>query len=235
MRILLTNDDGIDAPGIAALAEVASRFGECTVLAPRDHHSGCGHRATTHEPLQLSEVGPGRFMLDGTPVDCVRVALAHWGDAVDLVISGINEGGNLGCDVYYSGTVAAAREGAFLGTPSVAISQFRRQKQVDWEQAKRWSAVVLANLLEQPFKPGTVWNVNLPDGVDVAPGGQPELVYCEVDDHPLPVLYREEDGRLHYAGRYVDRVRTPGHDVDVCFSGRISLSEYHVHRARSVE
>ncbi len=235
MRILLTNDDGISAPGIAALEQVAKSFGTCVVLAPRDHHSGCGHRATTHEPLQLTALDQNRYMLDGTPVDCVRVALAHWGDAFDLVISGINEGGNLGCDVYYSGTVAAVREAAFLGTPGVAISQFRRQPTIDWQQAQQWSAQVLSDILDQPLQPGMLWNVNLPDPGDVVPGGTPDLVHCEIDDHPLPVLYREENGRLHYAGRYVDRLRTAGHDVDVCFSGRIALSRLHVRRQRPGE
>ena len=233
MRILLTNDDGVQGPGLHALAEIAQRWGDCVVLAPRDHHSGCGHRATTHEPLELTELKPGWFMLDGTPVDCVRVALAHWGDAFDLVLSGINEGGNLGCDVYYSGTVAAVREAAFLGTPGVAISQFRRGREIDWQQAQRWAEASIGSVLEQPAAAGALWNINLPDPGDLRGDDLPELVYCDVDDHPLPVKYREQDGRLHYAGRYVDRLRTPQHDVDVCFSGRIRLSQRQVRRGPS--
>ena len=211
------------------MAEAARSLGECIILAPRDHHSGCSHKATTHEPLQLTQLSEGRYMIDGTPVDCVRVALTHWTDGFDLVLSGINEGGNLGCDVFYSGTVAAAREAAFLGIPGVALSQFRRYGTFDWQQSTRWATAVLSDILELPLQPGTIWNVNFPDASDVE-SDQPDLVHCEVDDQPLPVLYREEDGRLHYAGRYTERVRTPGHDVDVCFSGRIALSRLPVRR-----
>lgn len=229
MRILLTNDDGVEGPGLAALAEAARSFGECVILAPRDHHSGCSHKATTHEPLQLTKLGERRYMVDGTPVDCVRIALAHWTEGFDLVLSGINEGGNLGCDVFHSGTVAAVREAAFLGTPGVALSQFRRYGTNNWELASRWAVAVLSDILEQPLQPGIIWNVNFPDAGDVR-GEQPDLVHCEVDDHPLPVLYREQDGRLHYSGKYTERTRTPGHDVDICFSGRITLSRLPVRK-----
>lgn len=117
MHILVTNDDGIDAPGLAALVEVARSLGEVTIVAPHCHRSGCSHAATSDQSLHLVERGPRHFALCGTPVDCVRVALLHLDPRIELVLSGINDGGNLGVDVLMSGTVAAAREAALLGRP----------------------------------------------------------------------------------------------------------------------
>src|SRR5262249_28696264 len=106
MRLLLTNDDGIAADGLAALEAAARPRGELTVAPPLHVCSGCGHRVTTGTPLRVEEHGPGRFAVDGTPADCVRVALHALGGGFDFVLSGINAGGNLGADVFHSGTVA---------------------------------------------------------------------------------------------------------------------------------
>src|SRR6516162_8079498 len=107
MKFLLTNDDGIDAEGLAALAEAAAPLGTIVCVAPDSHHSGCGHRVTTDRPLRVRPLGDNRWSLDGTPADCVRVALAHVAPDVDWVLSGVNHGSNLGVDVFHSGTVAA--------------------------------------------------------------------------------------------------------------------------------
>lgn len=222
MHLLLTNDDGIDAPGLAALQEACRGLGRYIVLAPHEHCSGCSHRATTDRDLALRVVGEGRLALDGTPVDCTRVALAHWPVQVDWVLAGINEGGNLGADVYLSGTVAAVREAALLGKPAVAISQYRRgTSPIDWGRAARWTRAVLTRLLADGLEPGAFYNVNLPD---VAQDALPDLVFCQLDPHPLPVRFREQAGRLRYHASYHERPRKAGHDVDVCFSGRISIS-----------
>jgi 5'-nucleotidase len=222
MRLLLTNDDGIDAPGLAALEQACRGLGSYVVLAPHQHCSGCSHRATTDRELTVYPRGDGRLALDGTPVDCTRVALVHWPEPVDWVLAGINEGGNLGADIYLSGTVAAVREAALLGKPAVAISHYRRAgSSIDWDRAARWTRAVLARLLAEGLQPGAFYNVNLPD---VAQHEPPEIVFCDTDPNPLPVRYREEAGRLLYHACYHQRPRQTGHDVDVCFSGRISIS-----------
>src|SRR5437899_2952958 len=104
MRLLLTNDDGLHAPGLAALEEAAAGLGELFVVAPSDAFSGCGHRVTTDGPLRVRQLGPHRFAVDGTPADCVRLALHGLVPTPDRVLSGVNAGGNLGADVHHSGT-----------------------------------------------------------------------------------------------------------------------------------
>jgi 5'-nucleotidase len=223
MQLLLINDDGIHAPGLAALEQAIGGLGTCEVVAPDRHLSGCGHRATTHDPLELTELSPGRHMLDGTPADCTRVGLTLLAPETDWVLSGINEGGNLGADVYMSGTVAAAREAALFGKPAIAVSQYvRRGMSVDWDQAARWTQEVLLMLLSWSPTPGVYWNVNLPH----CPAGTPlpEIIDCPLDRNPLPVTYHRQDGRLHYRGNYHERRREAGNDVDVCFSGRIAVT-----------
>ena len=111
MKLLLTNDDGFDAPGLDALLKAAEGLGECVVLAPRQPLSGCSHQVTTHEPLRVERRGLSRYSLSGTPADCVRIGLRQLVPDAGCVLSGINQGGNLGSDVFYSGTVAAVREG----------------------------------------------------------------------------------------------------------------------------
>src|SRR5437764_829549 len=163
MNQLQTNDDGIDAPGLAALAEAATGLGELHVVAPAEAHSGCSHRVTTHAPLVVEPRDAGRTAVHGTPADCVRVALYRDPDRVDWVLAGINAGGNLGADVYLSGTVAAVREGVLYGKPGVAVSYFkRRELEYDWARAARWLRTLLRGLLGRPWRPGQFWNVNLP-------------------------------------------------------------------------
>lgn len=223
MHFLLTNDDGIDAPGLAALEQAAGPWGDFQVIAPLEHHSGCGHRVTTERPLSLTALGGRRHHLDGTPTDCTRVGLSHLRPDADWVLSGINDGGNLGADVYHSGTVAAVREAALLGKPGIAFSQYRRRGvQPDWLRAARWVCEMLELLLVQRPPAGAFWNVNLPCCEAHDP---PEAVFCPLDPHPLPVEYRLEAGRLHYQGNYHQRLRRPGSDVDICFSGRIAITQ----------
>lgn len=223
MKFLLTNDDGIEAPGLAALESAVEPLGQRVVVAPDTHLSGCSHRATTDRGLHL-RLGRGEWhTLDGTPVDCTRIGLVHLAPEVDWVLSGINEGGNLGADIYHSGTVAAAREAALLGKPAIAVSQYRRRRApVDWARAARWTRQIVSLLLARPHAAGIFWNVNLPDA-ETQPD-EPEVVFCNMDPHPLPVRYRIEEGRLRYHGVYQDRLRALGRDVDVCFSGAIAIT-----------
>lgn len=223
LKLLLTNDDGVDAPGIAALAEACAALGDAVIVAPDQHLSGCSHTATTSRGLLLAELAENRYALDGSPVDCTRIGLFHVAPQTQWVLSGVNEGGNLGADVYLSGTVAAAREACLLGKPAIAISQYMKRRPADWSRASRWTHHVLQLLLARPPEPGTFWNVNLPDPepgvIDV-----PECVFCDIDPHPLPVAYELRDGRLHYRSRYQDRHRAVGRDVELCFAGQVTIS-----------
>lgn len=221
MTFILTNDDGIDAPGIRALQMAVN--GNSAIVAPKDHLSGCGHQVTTTRPIHVQRRSDVEYAVGGTPADCVRIAISHLFPNIKCVLSGINAGGNLGADVYISGTVAAVREAAFHGVPAIAISHYRKGKlNVDWDVAARWTAGVLADLLARPHEPGTFWNVNLPHLLPGEP--DPELVFCEPSTQPLPVSYRIEGENFHYHGEYAKRDRAPGTDVDVCFSGKIAVT-----------
>jgi 5'-nucleotidase len=224
MKLLLTNDDGITAPGLRALIAAARPFGEIVVVAPACAHSGCGHRVTTDAPIRVERHGPGAHAVYGTPADCVRVALHRLARDADWVLSGINAGGNLGTDVHHSGTVAAVREGVLHGKPGIALSHYRRRGVPEnWESAAVWVESVLRDLLARPPVPGCFWNVNLPH---LEPGSTaPEAIFCPLDLQPLPLSFREEGDLFHYDGDYHRRRRDPGSDVEVCFSGKIAISE----------
>lgn len=228
MRLLLTNDDGIDAPGLAALREAASTLGgELVIVAPAECHSGCGHRVTTDRPIRVDELGAGRFRVAGTPADCVRIALARIVPDAAFVLSGINAGGNLGADIHHSGTVAAAREAALHGRRAIAASQYhRRGTTIDWNRAARWVAEVLATLRDRDVEPGTLWNINLPDLPPDA--ASPAVVECGVDASPFGLGYRLTDEGWRYESSYHDRPRMPEGDIDVCFSGGIAVSRIRV-------
>jgi 5'-nucleotidase len=224
MKLLLSNDDGIDAPGLTALLEAARVFGESVVVAPAGPQSGVSHAVTWEGGIHLEERGPDRFAVHGTPADCARLGLLRVAPDARWVLSGINHGGNLGADVYYSGTVAAVREAVLHGWPGIAFSQYLHNDQdADWSRASRWSARVLAELLPRPVEPGLFYNVNFPSlAADTA---EPEIVFCPLDPHPLPLSYRHEEGGRHfYDGIYHSRLRTEGTDVDTCFGGRIAVT-----------
>ena len=128
-QILVTNDDGIAADGLRALADALAPLGRVTVVAPAEESSAVGHGLTLRRPLQLREAAPGWYSVDGTPADCVNIAVSEVIGAVpDLVVSGINNGLNIGDDVTYSGTVAGALEGVLLGTPAIAVSLQRGER-----------------------------------------------------------------------------------------------------------
>jgi 5'-nucleotidase len=232
MKLLLTNDDGIDAPGLAALLRAAQDLGNGAaapvVIAPVLAHSGCGHRVTTDRPLRAEQRGPGRHAVHGTPADCVRLAMHSLAPETTWVLSGINSGGNLGADIYHSGTVAAVREGAMRGWPGIAVSHYlRRGIPPDWERAASWTARVLSQLLARPWSPATYWNVNLPH---LEPGTpEPEIVFCPIESLPLPLSYLLDGEGLRYNGDYHRRPRQPGTDVDICFSGRIAVTELRIY------
>ncbi len=228
MVFVITNDDGIDAPGIRALVEAVKALQQdVVVVAPQAHLSGCSHQVTTNRPIQIEQRSPWEYAIAGTPADCVRIALSHLRLEINYVLSGINAGGNLGSDVYVSGTVAAVREASLHRIPGVAISQYRQGKrEIDWNLATAQTVRVLANLLTQSITPGTFWNVNLPH---LPPGSsEPEMQFCSPCTQPLPAAYRIENGLLYYTGEYAKRRRDPGADVETCFSGNIAITLLHI-------
>lgn len=164
MRILMTNDDGIFAPGLAALYKELVKIGDVTVVAPADSKSGAGHSITFNQPLVCSKVKVKDlfegFSVQGSPADCVKLAALKLLDGpIDLLVSGINNGANAGVNVYYSGTVAAAMEGSFLKIPSVAMSLAAEDK-MDFETAAKYCVEVLKKLM--PVQNGDVININIP-------------------------------------------------------------------------
>ena len=178
---------------------------------------------TTHAPIRIDRRAGDAWAIDGTPVDCVRLALHGLVPDPDWVLSGINAGGNLGTDVFHSGTVAAVREAAIRGRPGIAVSHYiARGRPIDWDRAASWTAEVLNRLMAMPWEPGTFWNVNLPHP---APGGpDPEIVSCPLDPSPLPMDFQLEGVLATYTGDYQARARRQGADVDVCFGGQIAVT-----------
>jgi 5'-nucleotidase len=178
MRILLTNDDGIFAPGLAALYRRLIALGEVTVVAPAESRSGASHSITFFEPLACNKVEIetlfSGYSVKGSPADCVKLAhMQLQAQPIDLVVAGINQGANVGINVYYSGTVAAAMEAAFLKIPSVALS-LAFEENMDFDRAAEYALVVLQRLL--PLRGGDVINVNIPllsrgrpEGIRVVP------------------------------------------------------------------
>jgi len=224
MKFLLSNDDGIDAPGLEALLTAARLLGEPVVVAPAGPQSGVSHAVTYEGALRVEARGEGRWAVHGTPADCTRAGLLRLVPDAKWVLSGVNQGGNLGADVHYSGTVAAVREAVLHGWPGIAFSQYqRRDLELDWPRAARWVARVLAALLPRPVEPGLFYNVNLPHLA--LEDAEPEIVFCPLDPSPLPLSYRhEENGEWHYDGDYHARRRVAGADVEVCFGGSIAVT-----------
>jgi 5'-nucleotidase len=225
MKLLLSNDDGIDAPGLAALITAAQAVGDPVVVAPAGPQSGVSHAVTYEGFVRMETRSPDRVAIHGTPADCARIGLLSVVPDAKWVLSGINHGGNLGADVYYSGTVAAVREAALHGWPGVAFSQYcKKGLELDWPRAAQWVSRVLAEILPRPTAPGLFYNVNLPHLTPEDP--DPKIAFCPLDPHPLPLSYRHEaDGQLFYNGDYHNRERRPGSDVDVCFGGLIAVTE----------
>lgn len=194
-KILVTNDDGVRSPGIEALAEALASLGEVTVVAPLTESSAIGHALTLARPLRLEQLGPRVYSVDGTPTDCVNVAVAHLFDSrPDLVVSGINKGWNIGDDVTYSGTVAGALEGILLGIPALAVS-LQRTDVFDFGHAAAAAARVARQILDRGLPPRTLLNLNLPAG---QPRGWKLTVQAE-RNHVTEVLRADDPrGRRYY-------------------------------------
>jgi 5'-nucleotidase len=164
-RILVTNDDGVHSEGIHALADALRAIGDVIVVAPHIEASAIGHALTLRRPLRMEQLREGVYEVDGTPTDCVNIALTKiFGARPDLVVSGINKGYNLGDDVTYSGTVSGALEAALLGVPSIAVSQERTRDRYDFTHAAAAAATIAGIVLRDSIAPQTFLSINVPTG-----------------------------------------------------------------------
>ncbi|KAF0221818.1 MAG: hypothetical protein FD174_149 [Geobacteraceae bacterium] len=164
MKILVTNDDGIHAPGIKILAEVFRQHGEVAVVAPDRERSAVGHALTLHHPLRAAQLRPNVFAVDGTPTDCVNLGIhSLLSFKPDMVISGINRGSNLGDDVTYSGTVSAAMEATLMGIPAFAVSLVTTDEGKNYAAAAAFAAKLAGIILREGLPVDTFLNVNVPD------------------------------------------------------------------------
>lgn len=230
MTFILTNDDGIDAPGIYALRDALTAYGitDGVIVAPRDHHSGCSHQLTRGYPITIERREEQAIAVAGTPADCTRVALSYLYPDTRFVLSGINAGGNLGADIYVSGTVAAVREAVLHRVPGIAISHYiKRGQPIDWAIATRLTAKVLHALLSQPYTLGTFWNVNLPHLSPDDP--DPAIEFCGLCTQPLPLDFELDSAlegeHLRFVGDYSQRPRDARSDIEVCFAGNIAVTK----------
>ena len=201
MLILITNDDGIHAPGLAVLERVARRLGgEIVVVAPETDQSGVAHSLSLNDPLRLREVSDGRYAIKGTPTDCVIMAV----NAIlkdrrpDLILSGINRGQNVAEDVTYSGTIAAAMEGTLLGVPSIALSQaygpVSGRQNPHWACGETHAGRTVERILDAGIPRGTLVNVNFPDCPPEEVAGL-EVTRQGARDTALMQVHEREDGR----------------------------------------
>lgn len=225
MKVLLTNDDGIGAPGIQALENACD--GDVYIAAPEGQRSECGHQVTTRSAIEVEPYNDRKVAVEGTPADCVRLALRGrlFGEVTfDWVLSGINQGGNLGVDAYISGTVAAAREAAILGVRAIAFSHYcRRDLAIHWPWASEQAAEVFEAIQRRSAASAIYWNVNLPHLDSSA--AKPTLAFCDLSRKPLPIVYQSDSPRTYqYAGVYAEREGEPGSDVARCFGGDISIT-----------
>lgn len=233
MRILLTNDDGIHAPGILAARETLAVLGEVWVVAPERPRSAAGHAITLHKPLRITPItlpgGARGYATSGTPTDCVSLGFDVLMEGrCDLVVSGINAGPNLGWDLTYSGTVSAAIEGAVLNLPSLAISVASHDPadSLDFGLAAQFTVQLVRQILADPLPSHSLLNVNVPAvaeselrGVEITHQGRREYV-------DRIVTRQDPNGRPYYwlAGSIREDVPDPGSDVHAILENRISVT-----------
>src|SRR4051794_8153060 len=234
MRILVSNDDGVEAPGLRALAEALLEVGEVVVCAPDREQSATSRSISLHRPLRVEKLSPwgpdggiDRWSVDGTPTDAVYIGLNHVlkGRPPDLVAAGINRGPNLANDVHYSGTVAAAMEGCVGGFPAFAISLIRGR---DYAHAARFAATLARRIGENRLPPGTLLNVNVPGGV---PKGA-QITRIGRRSYAAAVVEKlDPRGRAYYwiGGDEQAHENVPGSDCDAVFDrGFISVTPLHL-------
>ena len=229
--ILVSNDDGIHSPGLSALVEALTDVGEVVVVAPDREQSASSHALTLHRPLRIDEVATGRWIVDGTPTDCVNLAInGILSERPALLVSGINKGANLGDDITYSGTVSAAMEGTLLGVPSLAVSligrgHFAFDAAADF--ARRLAGWVLANGLP----PDTLLNVNVPQPPDGEPLRGVRVTRMGRRRYGDAIVEKTDPrGRKYYwiGGEELEFVKEEGTDFHAVDEGRISVTPIHL-------
>ena len=234
MHILLSNDDGCRAPGLGALATAMRELGTVTVVAPDRNRSGASNSLTLDRPLRLHQDSEDVYCVNGTPTDCVHVAITGLLDKEpDMVVSGVNAGANLGDDVLYSGTVAAAMEGRFLGLPAIAVScAFDRNgdSPTHYATAAKVAARLVLRLRSDPLPANTILNVNVPDlpweelqGWEATRLGhrhKSEPVIRDTDPRGAPIYWIGPIGGEHDAG--------PGTDFHAIANGCVSITPLHI-------
>jgi 5'-nucleotidase len=236
MRILLTNDDGINAPGLSVLEEIAKELSDdIWIAAPEEEQSGKGRAISLTQPVRVRKVGAKAWAVSGTPSDAVLLATRDlMPDMPDLVLSGVNRGQNIAEDTSFSGTIAAAMFGMQLGVPSIALSQaqnFRERGSLSWETAKAWGAKAIRPLLEMGWPNDVVMNVNFPD---VEPGDVRGIQITRQGFRDEAIIHtdRREDlrGNDYYWIGYRGKLSKPdeGTDIRAIYDGYVSISPLHV-------
>lgn len=236
MRILLTNDDGIQAEGLDCLERIARTLSDDVwIVAPQEEQSGKGRGITLTEPLRVNRLGDKRFAVTGTPTDCVVLAFDLMDVRPDLVLSGVNRGHNVGEDCSYSGTVAGALQGMAFGVRSIALSQslerFHDEVTAHWETAESYAPGIIRKLLEQDWAPGVVMNLNFPAR---APSDVTEVEVTVQGFRKVgemhPVRRTDLRGRDYYwmAFRGENQDHAPGTDLRAMDDGKISVTPLHI-------
>jgi 5'-nucleotidase len=234
LRILVTNDDGINAAGLRVLERVATQLSDDVwVVAPETNQSGASHSLTMHRPLRIREISKRRFAVDGTPTDCVLLALQIIvkDKPVDLVLSGVNHGGNLGEDVTYSGTIAAAMEATLFNVPAIAWSQvYQNGHRVKWGTAARFAADIASRLFSDDWPKDLLVNVNFPDriasrvrGYRVTSQGKRKLgdeLLERIDPRGRPYVW--------IGGLRIDETHQEGSDLQAVAQGYVSITPIHM-------
>jgi len=231
LRILLSNDDGIDAPGIAVLERIARTLSDDVwVVAPEHEQSAASHSLTIRRPLRIRQAGPRHFAVDGTPTDAVLLGVNHIlanDRKPDLVLSGINRGANLGEDVTYSGTVAAAMEATILGVPAIALSQFvTPPNPPKWETAEHWAAKVIRQALAVGWRRNVLININFPD---VAPEAVTGLTVTrqgkrKIGDAVIERLDPRGEPYVWIGAQRAEDRGIAGTDLEAVYRGEVTLT-----------
>jgi 5'-nucleotidase len=237
LRILVSNDDGIHAPGLKALEKIARAISsDVWVIAPETEQSGASHSLTLTRPMRIREVSAKKFAVDGTPTDCVMLGILHVlkDGPPDLVLSGVNRGANIADDVTYSGTIAAAMEGTVLGVPSIALSQsfsWDAHVQVKWSCAEHFGPIVIKRLLEAGWPKDVLMNVNFPDRLPKSVAGIRMTSQGKRDQTNLSIDARVDTRGNPYFWTGFKRILSnpdAGTDLRAIYDGYVSVTPLHL-------
>lgn len=235
LRILISNDDGVHAPGIKVLQEIAGKLSDDVwVVAPESEQSGAAHSLTLRRPLRIRKISERRFAVDGTPTDCIMLGVKKilQDQKPTLVLSGINHGANLGEDVTYSGTVAAAMEATLLGIPAIALSLVTvPQQPIKWSTPEQLSPALLRSLIDTGWPQDVLININFPNLVTASVKGVKVVKQGVRTTHDDLIEWQDPRGSLFYWIGGVDRPNTStetGTDLEAVTQGYVSVTPLHL-------